>query len=645
MQNTDSPHIIQIPVAEVNIIDLVQQLSDENCQQRQIIEKQAKVIDEMANTLAIQKELIQQLRDEIANLKGQKPKPKIPPSRLEGSNSRPDWRKRIGPHDNQMKTVLFSLWVKEPKNFDVPSLHNCFSVITSSVAICQKGSLEISRLAKSIIKKVRRSGKLGQPMGKPRKKKKTILQIHEKPIIQPINIPEGAVFKGFNRYTVQEIVFKPHNIQYQLARWQLPNGSYITGELPKDIHGHYGSQLISYILHQYHACRVTEHLLLDQMHALGILISAGQLNNILIENKDSFIEEVAELLPVAARIEGQVQVDDTGGRHRGQNQYTTIIGNRWFSVFTTTASKSRVNFLKLLQNGKEEYIINEDTLDYLTQLNIPPYFPGYVSLYMGRKFTTATEWELFLKERNLTKEVKMRFLTEAALYASVIQNGIPRNLGVHGDDAGQFDAFVRSLCWIHEERHYRKLIMTTDEARSDLERVRKQIWAFYQALKTYKESPSKDDAESIKKQFDDIFQQEMTSPTLNRQLEKTFEKKQELLRVLERPETPLHNNSSETCARASKIKLKISGGTRSELGQKIRDTFLSLKQTCLKLGINFMSFLQDRVRGQYVIPRLVTVIRERALVTASDPPHVVPANFNSSLTKSRGNYFYTRLAG
>lgn len=638
MQSKDSPQVIRIPVAEVNAIDFIQQFSDENFQLRQII-------DEMANTLAIQKELIQQLRDEIANLKGQKPKPKIPPSKLEGPNSKPNWRNRIGPHNNKIKTVLFSFWIKNPKNFDILFLHNVFSVITSPVAIWQKRSLEISRLAKPIIKKVRKVGKLGQPRGKPRKKKKTILQIHEKPVIQPINIPNDAVFKGFNRYTVQEIIFAPRNIQYQLGRWQLPDGSYIKGELPKEVHGHYGPQLISYILHQYHACRVTEHLLLDQMHTLGILISAGQLNNILIENKDSFIEEVAELLPVAARIEEQVQVDDTGGRHKGQNQYTTIIGNRWFSIFATTDSKSRVNFLKLLQNGKEEYIINEDSLDYLKQVNVSPYFPGYISLCMGRKFTTAAEWELFLKERNIIKELEIRFLTEAALYASVIQNGIPRNLGVHGDDAGQFDAFVRSLCWIHEERHYRKLIMTTDEARADLERITNQIWTIYQALKSYKESPIKDDAESIKEKFDDIFQQKTSSPTLNRQLEKTFEKKQELLRVLERPETPLHNNSSETCARAAKIKLKISGGTRSELGQKVRDTFLSLKQTCLKLGINFMSFLEDRVRGHYTIPRLVTIIRERALVAASGPPLIVPANLNSSLTKPCDNYFHAQLVG
>ena len=81
----------------------------------------------------------------------------------------------------------------------------------------------------------------------------------------------------------------------------------------------------------------------------------------------------------------------------------------------------------------------------------------------------------------------------------------------------------------------------------------------------------------------------------------------------------MHNNSSETCARAAKIKLKISGGTRSELGQKVRDTFLSLKQTCRKLEINFMSFLQDRVQGLYEIPRLATIIRERALASVTDP--------------------------
>ena len=154
--------------------------------------------------------------------------------------------------------------------------------------------------------------------------------------------------------------------------------------------------------------------------------------------------------------------------------------------------------------------------------------------------------------------------------------------------------------------------MTTEETRAEIESARGQISSLYHDLKTYKVHPSKIFAEVISKQFDSIFQQTTNSPTLNKQLQKTYEKKEELLKVLERPETPLHNNSSETCARAAKIKLKVSGGTRSALGQESRDVFLSLKQTCLKLKINFIDFLNDRVRGTYKIPRLASVIRQIA---------------------------------
>ena len=257
----------------------------------------------------------------------------------------------------------------------------------------------------------------------------------------------------------------------------------------RGVHGHYGPELICYILHQYHACRVTEPLLLDQLRTLGVLISAGQLNNILIENKDAFVKEVEELLPIAVKVEEQLQVDDTGGRHKGKNQYTTIIGNQWFTIFATPDSKSRINFLRLLQNGKNEYLISKDTVEYLREAGIADYLPGYVALYLGCRFTTIADWEQFLKERNIVQEKQVRFVTEAALYANLIQNGISRNLGIHSDDAGQFAVFYHSLCWIHEERHYRKLIMTTELSRDELEGVRNQIWNIYEVLKNIKKTP------------------------------------------------------------------------------------------------------------------------------------------------------------
>lgn len=229
-----------------------------------------------------------------------------------------------------------------------------------------------------------------------------------------------------------------------------------------------------------------------------------------------------------------------------------------------------------------------------------------------------------MKGLNITQANDVRFLTEAALFASLFEHGIPRDLLIHSDDAGQFDVvlFVNTLCWIHEERHYRKLIMTTDEARADLELVKGQIWTFYQTLKAYKTNPNQQVIAVIEKQFDDIFQQKTSSPTLDHQLKKTYGKKKQLLGVLKRPDSPLHNNRSETDARAAKIKLKISGGTRSDVGRVSRDTFLSLKQTCLKLGLNFITFLQDRVRGLYNIPKLAEIIRQRASAAVSDLPSI-----------------------
>lgn len=74
-------------------------------------------------------------------------------------------------------------------------------------------------------------------------------------------------------------------------------------------------------------------------------------------------------------------------------------------------------------------------------------------------------------------------------------------------------------------------------------------------------------------------------PELNEALEKIHGKKSELLPVLDHPEIPLHNNLSENGIRQYVKKRKISAGTRREADRRCRDTFLSLKTTCRKLGL------------------------------------------------------------
>jgi len=85
----------------------------------------------------------------------------------------------------------------------------------------------------------------------------------------------------------------------------------------------------------------------------------------------------------------------------------------------------------------------------------------------------------------------------------------------------------------------------------------------------------------------------------------------ELLRVLDRPEIPLHTNGSENDIRAQVIRRKVSGGTRSDMGRDCRDVFLSLMKTCQKLGVSFWDYLGTRlaVPDQPAIPYLPDLVR------------------------------------
>jgi hypothetical protein len=86
----------------------------------------------------------------------------------------------------------------------------------------------------------------------------------------------------------------------------------------------------------------------------------------------------------------------------------------------------------------------------------------------------------------------------------------------------------------------------------------------------------------------------------------------ELLRVLDYPDLPLHNNRSENDLQDMVKKRKISAGTHSEAGRRCRDTFISLKKTCHKHRISFWEYLQDRISGQNAIPPLPNLIRQAA---------------------------------
>jgi hypothetical protein len=439
-----------------------------------------------------------------------------------------------------------------------------------------------------------------------RRSKTKEIKIHQEIPIQPENIPHGSKFIDYKDYIVQNIIFCPWNIRYRRGRWQTPSGDFIIGELPKDVKGHFGSDLISFILYQYYGCCVTQPLIAQQLNELQIEISTGQINNILIEKKELFHKEKEEILLTGLKISNHINVDDTGARHKGNNGYCTHIGNEYFAWFETTQSKSRINFLKLLRLGHNDFIINADALEYMAVQGLPRYQLNK----LGHKiFKDENEWSSYLKALGIVVDHHVRIATEGALVGSIIYHGFNKDLAIISDDAGQFNIFLHGLCWVHAERSVHKLIGFTEHHKKLLEDIRADIWQFYRDLKDYRINPEETTKIELNERFDKLFIQKTGFASLDQALKRIHKNKSELLLVLDRPDIPLHNNLSETDIREYVKRRKISGSTRSDNGKRGRDTFTSLKKTCRKLGIPFWEYLDDRIRGENKIPPLADVMK------------------------------------
>jgi hypothetical protein len=459
---------------------------------------------------------------------------------------------------------------------------------------------------------------VGEEMDKPgrtgKRSKKGGFAIDRVEIIQPPVIPAGAKFNGYRTYDVQELVLRRQNIRFQLAEYVTVSGETVVGALPEAYQGgHYGPVLVSHILYQHYQCRVPQPLIYEQLRDLEIEISVGQINRILTERKAAFHQEQQSVLRVGLETAIYIQTDDTGARHQGKNGYCTVIGNNWFTYFSSGASKSRRNFLEVLQGRSPRYILNEDAQQYLATQGLAAKHWARLTFSDQVLATEATAWQAYLSGLGMVSANAVRVITEAALLGGVLAQGIRDNLRILSDGAGQFNLLHHGLCWVHAERALRRLAGSTAQHRQNIAEMQDVLWTYYRQLQAYRQAPTAEAKQTLEEGFDQLFGRcYRHHASLNIVLRQFRNRKAELLRVLDCPELPLHNNASETDIREYVTRRKISGTTRSEAGRQARDTLVGLKKTCRKLGISFWQYLLSRVHGDHRIPPLPDVIRAKA---------------------------------
>jgi hypothetical protein len=349
---------------------------------------------------------------------------------------------------------------------------------------------------------------------------------------------------------------------------------------------------------------------------VGLSMSAGHLATLLTEQPELAAEYDA--IGRAALASGSYQhLDETPTRVDGVEEHCHVLDSPLATVYRTTPGKDRQAAIDVLRlGGLRCFQFNLHTWAYLA--DVPLSVATRASLVawpQGVDLDAATFLGLLAEHLPKVGEQQRRQIMDAAAIGAYrAQQDVPVVETLVVDDAPQWKGITadRALCWVHEGRHYTKLDPCVPAHRQLLADFRRDFWDYYRELAAYRELSSASAAARLSSAFDSLFRRQTGYAALDERIAKTRAKKVALLRVLDHPEIPLHNNPAELGARRRVRKRDVSFGARSPAGIRAWDCCQTIAATAQKLGVNVLHYLQDRFSGAHQLPALADLIAQRA---------------------------------
>src|SRR5882757_1145286 len=311
------------------------------------------------------------------------------------------------------------------------------------------------------------------------------------------SLPADAIFKVYEDVVVEELVIQTDSVQFGKAKYYSSSQkrTYLA-PLPAGYHGQFGPGVKAWVLDLYFSGRMSEPKILEVLHTAGMQISAGLLSDMLIHDQDLFHAESAAVVQAGLSSSAWHHLDSTGTRVNGHNQHCHVLCNSLYTAYCTLPSKDRMSMLRVLLGGSDPVFrynnLAAQLMEWLAitdkwRYSLPTLLPHDQDL-TEKELDEVLDVHLPKLGVNLRKRVK-----EALAIAPYrTQNSYPVARLLLRDDASQFNWLTEelALCWIHEYRHYKKLIPHFTHHSALLQAFDKAFWKVYQGLLQYREQPS-----------------------------------------------------------------------------------------------------------------------------------------------------------
>lgn len=361
---------------------------------------------------------------------------------------------------------------------------------------------------------------------------------------------------GNKKIVIQDIEFKLNNTEYELESKCCSNKDcnyVITASLPNDLKGQeFGNDIRSLTPFLHYNYGLSQNQLYNLFLDIGLVISEGTVNDLIQNGGKKCINLADNIFNYHLRNSTVFNIDETGWKTKGINKYLYVISNKFMNYFSIRDKRNSNTVKDILFQGNWD----NEAADLVANVFI------------------------------ITDD-----------HSTYSENKV-RTLG-------------RQLCWVHENRHYKKLIPFTKNQLKEGEKVLSELWDLYRDIQEYRKRNvdkgyNEPSAKKIEKRFDDILHQKITWKDLKHQMSLTFKKKYKLLLCLKYPFIEPHNNRAEQDLRPCVVIRNKNFGTRSQDGEKHFSSARSIIGTLRKLGKNvyesFKKVMNETINIQELLP-------------------------------------------